>query len=118
MDRTTEDVAAPLPPKIIEHYKDIYLDINILYVYQTPFLLAISRDIGFIHCSPMSNNVTKRIQNAMKQIILEYQARGFDVISAFCNSEFDHPKDWMRSELHIGLDTCVVDSHVPRAETQ
>ena len=30
MDRTTEDVAAPLPPKIIEHYKDIHLDIDIL----------------------------------------------------------------------------------------
>ena len=35
MDRTTEDVAAPLPPKIIEHYKNIHLDIDILYVNQT-----------------------------------------------------------------------------------
>ena len=32
MDRITEDVAAPLLPKIIEHYKDIHLDINILFV--------------------------------------------------------------------------------------
>ena len=45
MDRTTEDVAAPLLPKIIEHYKGIHLNIDILYVNQTPFLLAISRDI-------------------------------------------------------------------------
>ena len=65
MDRTTEDVAAPLPPKIIEHYKDIHLDIDILFVNQTPFLLATSRDIVCIHCKPISNNVTKRIQNAM-----------------------------------------------------
>ena len=57
MDRTTEDVAVLLPPKIIEHYNDIYLDIEILYVNQTPFLLAISRNIEFIHCRPMSNNV-------------------------------------------------------------
>ena len=42
MNRTTEDVAAPLPPKIIEHYNDIHLDIDILYVNQTPFLLAIN----------------------------------------------------------------------------
>ena len=41
MDRTTEDVAAPLPSKILEHYKDIHLDIDILYVNQTPFLLSI-----------------------------------------------------------------------------
>ena len=32
MDRTTGDVAAPLPPKILEHCKDIHLDIDILYV--------------------------------------------------------------------------------------
>ena len=63
MDRTTEDVAAPLPPKILEHYKDIHLNIDILYVNQTAFLLAISRDIGFIYCRPMSNNVTKQIEH-------------------------------------------------------
>ena len=61
MDRTTEDVAAPLPPKIIEHYKDVHLDIDIVYINQTPSLLVISRDIRFIHCRPMSNNVTKQI---------------------------------------------------------
>ena len=93
MDRTTEDVAAPLPPKILEHYKDIHLDIDILYVNQTAFLLAISRDIGFLHCRPMSNNVIKRIQNAMRQITLDYQARGFKVVSAFGNGEFDNLKD-------------------------
>ena len=98
MERTTEDVTAPLPPKILEHYKDIHLDIDILYVNQTPFLLAISRDIGFIHCRPMSNNVTKQIQNVMKQITLDYQARGFNVVSAFGDGEFDHLKDWMRGE--------------------
>ena len=29
MDRTTEDIAAPVPPEIMKHYKDIYLDIDI-----------------------------------------------------------------------------------------
>ena len=116
MDRTTEDVAAPLPPKIIKHYKDIHPNIDILYVNQTPFLLAISRNIGFIHCRPMYNNVIKQIQNVMKQITLNYQARGVNVVSAFGNGEFDHLKDWMRGALHINLDTCAADSHVPRIE--
>ena len=117
MDRTTEDVAAPLPPKIIEHYKDIHLNIDILYVNQTPFLLEISRDIGFFHCRPMSRHVTKRIQNAMKQITLNYQARGFNVATAFGDGEFEHLTDWMSNELHINLTTCAVDSHVTRAES-
>jgi len=64
----------------------------------------------------MSCNDTKRIQNAMKQITLNYQARGFNVVSAFGDDEFDHLKDWMRNELHIDLDICAADSHVLRAE--
>ena len=64
----------------------------------------------------MSNNVTKRMQNTIKQITLDYQAKGFNVVSAFSNGEFDHLKGWMRGELHINLDTCAADSQVPRAE--
>ena len=52
----------------------------------------------------------------MKQITLNYQARGFNVVSAFGDGESDHLKDWMRGELHIDLDAYRVDSHVARAE--
>ena len=52
----------------------------------------------------------------MKQITLDYQIRGFNVVSAFGDGEFDHLKDWMRGVLHIDLGTCVADSHVHRAE--
>ena len=45
MDRTTEDLAAPVPPTIIEYYSDIHLDIDILFVNKILFLLATSRDI-------------------------------------------------------------------------
>ena len=116
MDQTTEDLVALLPPKILKHYKDIHLDIDILYVNQTAFLLAISRDIGFIHCRPMSINSTEKIKNAMKQITLDYQERGFKVILVFGDGEFEHLKDWMRGELQVNLDTCAADSHVPKVE--
>ena len=46
----------------------------------------------------------------MKQITLDYQARGFNVVIAFGDGEFNHLKDRMRSELHINLDmqqTCM-----------
>ena len=113
MDKTTENIDTAVPPKIMEHYNDVYLDIDILFVNKTPFLLTISRNIGFIHCRPMSLNVTKKIQNAMKQITLDYQAKGFNVVTAFGDGEFDHR---IRSELHIDLDICAADSLVPRAE--
>ena len=50
MNRTTEDLVAPVPPTIMEYYGDIHLDIDILFVNKVPFLLATSQDIGFIHC--------------------------------------------------------------------
>ena len=53
MDRTIEDVATPVPPTIMEHYKNIHLDIDLLFVNKIPFLLAKSRDIGLSivrHC--------------------------------------------------------------------
>ena len=116
MDRATEDVAVPLTPKIIEHYKDIHLNIDILFINQKSFLLVISRDIGCIHCRPMSNNVTKQIKNVIKQITLDFQARRSNLVTAFDDGKFNHLKDWMRSKLHIYLDTCTADSHVPRAK--
>ena len=39
MDRTTEDIVAPVTPEIIKHYKDIHSDIDILFVNKTTFLL-------------------------------------------------------------------------------
>ena len=61
MDRTTEDLAAPVPPTIMEYYSNIHLDIDILFVNKIPSLLATSRDIGFIHCKAMLSNTGKRI---------------------------------------------------------
>ena len=53
----------------------------------------------------------------MKQIKFDYQERGYNMVSAFSGGEFDHLNDWIKGELHIGLDTCAVDSQVPRAES-
>ena len=66
MDRTTEDLAAPVPPKIMEYYSNIHLDIDVLFVNKIPFLLATSRDIGFIHCKAMLTNHGKRIRNGLQ----------------------------------------------------
>ena len=52
----------------------------------------------------------------MKQITLNYQARGFNVLTDFDDGEFDHLKDSMRSKLNIDLDTCAADLHVPRTK--
>ena len=40
MNRTTEDFSTPVPPTIMEYYRDVHLDIDILFVNKVPFFLA------------------------------------------------------------------------------
>ena len=61
MDRTTEDIATPITPKIIEHYKDIHLYMDLLFVNKIPFLLTKSKDIGFIYCKALLSKLDKRV---------------------------------------------------------
>ena len=59
MDIDTEDIIALVPPEIMKHCKEIHLNIDILFVNKTAFLLVISRDMAFIHCKPIASSVTK-----------------------------------------------------------
>ena len=80
------------------------------------FLLVTSRDIGFIYCKVLLTNHGKRIRNGLQQIVLDYEAREFKVISMFRDWVFRPIVDWAQTELHIDLVTCATNSHVHRAE--
>ena len=93
MDRTTEDLAAPVPPTIVEYYSDIHLDIDILFVNKIPFLLATSQDIGYIYYKALLSKHGKGVQNGLQHIVLDYQGIGFKVVSIFRDGEFKHVVD-------------------------
>ena len=95
MNRTTGDLAAPVPPTIMEYYSDIHLDIDVLFLKKIPFLLATSRDIGFIHCKALLSKHGKRIRNGLQQIVFDYEARGFKVVSMFGDGEFEPLVNWV-----------------------
>ena len=61
MDKTIEDVTTSVPPTIMEHYIDVHLDIDLLFVNKIPFLLAKTRDIEFIHCKAMLSKHDQRV---------------------------------------------------------
>ena len=116
MDRTTEGVSTPVPRKILEHYGDVHLDMDLMFINGVAFFLSTSRDLGFIHCRPVVSKHNKRVQNALKTIVAEYNTRGFKVRTASGDNAFAPLKDWMLEELDIVLTTCDSDSHVPRVE--
>ena len=80
------------------------------------FFLATSRDVGFVHCKAVLTNHDKRVANALRDTVKEYEQRGFKVISATGDLTFEPMKQWVRDELNITLTTCDADSRVPRAE--
>ena len=64
----------------------------------------------------MLTNHEKHMRNELQQIVLDYEARGFKVISMFWDGAFKSIVNRAQSELHINLVTCAADLHVPRAE--
>lgn len=109
-------MAESVPDEILKHYKDIHLDMDLMFVNGVAFFLATSRDIGFIHCQAVLSKHNQRVQDALRTIVSDYQHRGFRVCTAFGDNAFEPLKGWMKSELNIVLDTCDTNSHVPRAE--
>ena len=111
-----DSVATPVSPTITKHYKDIHLDIDLLFVNKIPFLLAKSRDIGSIHCKTLLSKHDKRVQNGLQSIVIDYQAMGFKVTSAFGDGAFKPLVNLMRHDLHVDLSTCAADSNMSQAE--
>ena len=116
MDRVTEDTISPVPSSLLENYKNIHLDIDLFFVNDVTFFLATSRHVGYIHCRAVVNKTDKRVANALREIVKEYEHRGFKVISASGDLAFEPMKEWVKDESNRTLTRCDTDSHVPRAE--
>ena len=116
MERVTEDTISLVPSSVLKNCKNIHLNIALLFINNVAFFLATSRYVGFIHFRVVLTKHDKRVANALRDIVKEYEHRGFNVISASGDLTFEPMKKWVKDELNITLTTCDTDSHVPRAE--
>ena len=98
-----------IQPTIMDHYKDINLDIDLLFLNKIPILLMISRYIRFMHFKALLSKHNKCVQNRLQQIV---QSRGFKTICTFVDRAFENIVDWVSSNLHLDLTNCTVDLHV------
>ena len=80
----------------MEHYKYLHLNLDVPFVTTVALLLAISRDIGFIHYKAILTKSDKQVMNGLKSIVLDYKSRGFKVTTAFAEDIFKHMIDLMR----------------------
>ena len=58
-----------VPEGILKEYRDVHVDVDIIYVNKIPFFTAISRNIKLTHCRVISTRDKKRVQDSMQELI-------------------------------------------------
>ena len=96
IDRTTEDVAAPVPPTITKNYLDVHLDIDKMFVNNLTFLIKKSRDIKIFHFKVILIKSNKQVVNELISIVLDYEAKRFKVTITFADNGFKSITKWLR----------------------
>ena len=106
-----------LPVTIKEHYQEVTLDCDIMFVNKIPFLMSISRHIRFGTAQHITNQQGTTIFNGIRAIHQVYLQRGFRIRNAFMDGQFE-PLRGNLAELGIVLNTASNDEHVPEIERQ
>ena len=106
-----------IPPTIQQHYRDVMLACDIMYVNKIPFLMSISRHIRFGTAQHIKNQQGTTIFNGIRAVHQVYLQRGFRIRNAFMDGQFE-PLRGNLAELGILLNTASNDEHVPEIERQ
>ena len=107
----------PLPPTIQQHYQEVTLACDIMYVNKIPFLMSVSRHLRFGTAQHIKNQQGATIFNGIRAIHQIYLQRGFQICNAFMDGQFE-PLQGNLAELSILLNTASNDEHVPEIERQ
>ena len=84
-----------IPPEVMNEYRDVYLNIDIMFVNGTAFLTAISRHLCMTHSRAILNWKRNQLKDAITAVKLTYKKRGFKVKTMHGNNEFSSLKDWL-----------------------
>ena len=92
----------PLPPTIQQHYQEVTLACDIMYVNKIPFLMSVSRHLRFGTAQHIKNQQGATIFNGIRAIHQIYLQRGFQIRNAFMDGQFE-PLRGNLAELGIYL---------------
>jgi hypothetical protein len=68
-----------LPPHIMEHYQQVTIAADIMFVNQIAFIVTISRSIKFTTSEMVKDLKGMTIYTVIKHVINTYSSRGFEV---------------------------------------
>ena len=78
MDRQ-DTVVEDVPPEVMAEYRNVHLDIDIMFVNGIAFLTAISRDLRLIHAKVFCRRTVGKLKEVIKSYKSVYKKRGFVV---------------------------------------
>ena len=104
-----------LPPHIMEHYRQVTIAADIMFVNRIAFIVTISRCIKFTTCEMIKDLKSQTICTAIKHVINIYRARGFEVSYIMMDCQFDP----LRADIEgigVNVNTTSRNEHVPEVE--
>ena len=105
-----------VPSEILKHYKEVHLDIDVMYINRIPFLMAISKSIGMIYCTPVMNKDDKRVSDTLTSIISQCNGQGFRVVTIYGDGTFESLKNWAMNTHQVQITVCGAEGCVPQSE--
>ena len=108
------DAVTEVPPSIMNHYKDVELSADVLFVNKVPFLATISKHIHYGTIESLPNLKVTTLEDALDRAMRGYSTRGFHIKTINVDMQFKAIDD--RNSLPVRINVCSRDEHVPEIE--
>ena len=105
----------PLPITILERYKSVTLEGDIMFINDIRFINTISRHVKFMTAEHIANAEVSTLQASIRQVKQVYMQRGFNITNILMDGQFLCIRGNL-AELQIKLNICSNDRHVGEIE--
>jgi Reverse transcriptase (RNA-dependent DNA polymerase) len=111
----TDQLYTPLPPSIKDHYKDVTLCADLMYVNGIPFFITITRHIRFGTIEAIPNRKQATLLKAIHHVAAIYQRAGFRLRFMLMDNEFKC-LDPALTAMGVTFNDVACGEHVPEIE--
>ena len=105
-----------IPPKILEHNKEITLNIDNMFICGLSQFTGIDETVHARHCLPLSSRTKNEFYKAINVIMRKYNSAGFTIKRINCDQEFQPIMDLIKDDMDIEMNYAPAQDRTPRAE--
>ena len=106
---------SPLPTTILERYKSVTLEGDIMFINGIRFINTISRHVNFMTAEHIANAKASTLQESIRQVKKFYMQRGFKITNILMDGKFTCIRGNL-AELQINLNIYSKNEHIGKIE--